>query len=139
MVGEPPCQRKVYTFSILTTTETTRRAGPQKKGAARAISALYTVLVDGDDFNDPIADCVRSIVDGHICLTKRTRNKGHFPAVDITTSTSRVMHDVVTKEHWKLAQHFRELIGVYKDNQDLIQIGAYQSGTNYKLDEAISL
>ena len=138
MIGEPP-STKGYTpsvFSLLP--RLLERAGPQKSGKG-PISALYTVLVDGDDFNDPIADCVRSIVDGHICLTRDLAAKGHFPAVDITTSTSRVMHDVVSKEHWKLAQHFRELIGVYKDNQDLIQIGAYQSGTNYKLDEAISL
>ena len=77
---------------------------------------------------------MRSIVGGHICLTRDLAAKGHFPAVDVTTSTSRVMHDVVSKDHWQLAQHFRELIGVYKDNEDLIQIGAYQSGTNYRLD-----
>ena len=138
MVGEPP-STKGYTpsvFSLLP--RLLERAGPQKNGAG-PISALYTVLVDGDDFNDPIADCVRSIVDGHICLSRDLAAKGHFPAIDVTTSTSRVMHDVASRDHWELARQFRELIGVYKDNEDLIQIGAYQPGTNNVLDQAIAL
>ena len=137
MVGEPP-STKGYTPSVFSsTTKASRKLDHKKMELDQSLH--YTVLVDGDDFNDPIADCVRSIVDGHICLTRDLAAKGHFPAVDVTTSTSRVMHDVVSKDHWQLAKHFRELIGVYKDNEDLIQIGAYQSGTNYRLDEAISL
>jgi flagellum-specific ATP synthase len=137
-VGEPPTT-KGYTpsvFSLLP--KLLERAGPQRKGYG-AISGLYTVLVDGDDFNDPVADAARSILDGHINLTRQLAAKGHFPAIDVTTSASRVMSDIVPQSHWQQANYFRELIGTYASNQDLIQIGAYQPGTNPKLDEAIRL
>ncbi len=135
-VGEPP-STKGYTpsvFSLLP--KLLERAGPQKEGYG-AISGLFTVLVDGDDFNDPIADATRSILDGHINLTRELATKGHFPAIDITTSASRVMSDIVPQAHWQQANYFRELLGVYNASQDMIQIGAYQPGTNPKLDEAI--
>lgn len=137
-VGEPPTT-KGYTpsvFSLLP--KLLERAGPQPKGCG-AISALYTVLVDGDDFNDPVADSVRSIVDGHIVLTRELAVKGHFPAIDIGQSASRVMSDIVSKGHWQQANYFRELLGSYNAALDMIQIGAYQPGTNPKLDEAIRL
>lgn len=137
-VGEPPTT-KGYTpsvFSLLP--KLLERAGPQKKGSG-SISGLYTVLVDGDDFNDPIADATRSILDGHIVLTRELAMKGHFPAIDITASASRVMSDIVPRAHWQQANYFRELLGTYNSSQDLIQIGAYQPGTNPRLDEAIRL
>jgi flagellum-specific ATP synthase len=114
------------------------RAGPQPKGHG-PISGLYTVLVDGDDFNDPIADSTRSILDGHINLTRDLAMKGHFPAIDIPSSASRVMTDIVPQGHWKQANYFKELLGIYASNIDLIQIGAYQPGTNPKIDEALKL
>ncbi len=137
-VGEPPTT-KGYTpsvFSLLP--KLLERAGPQPKGHG-PISGLYTVLVDGDDFNDPIADAARSILDGHINLTRDLAMKGHFPAIDIPSSASRVMTDIVPQAHWQLANYFRELLGIYSSNLDLIQIGAYQPGTNPKVDEAIRL
>ncbi len=137
-VGEPPTT-KGYTpsvFSLLP--KLLERAGPQPKGRG-PISGLYTVLVDGDDFNDPIADAVRSILDGHINLTRELAMKGHFPAIDITSSASRVMTDIVSQTHWQQANYFRELLGVYYSSLDMIQIGAYHPGTNPKLDEALRI
>lgn len=137
-VGEPPTT-KGYTpsvFSLLP--KLLERAGPQKMGAG-SISGLYTVLVDGDDFNDPIADAVRSILDGHINLSRSLAAKGHFPAIDVSTSTSRVMTDIVSENHLKLSRRIRELISTYNENFDLIQIGAYQEGSNPILDEAVRL
>ncbi len=137
-VGEPPTT-KGYTpsvFSLLP--KLLERTGPQKTGHGN-ISGLYTVLVDGDDFNDPIADAARSILDGHVVLTRELAVKGHFPAIDVTASASRVMSDIVPQAQWQLASYFRELLGVFNSNLDLIQIGAYQAGTNPKLDEAIRL
>lgn len=137
-VGEPPTT-KGYTpsvFSLLP--KLLERAGPQKKGHG-AISGLYTVLVDGDDFNDPVADAVRSILDGHVVLTRQLAIKGHFPAIDISQSASRVMSDIVSPQHWQQTNYFRELLGTYNSALDMIQIGAYQPGTNPKLDEAIRL
>ena len=112
------------------------RAGPQTRGKG-SISGIYTVLVDGDDFNDPVADAVRSIVDGHINLSRDLAAKGHFPAIEVTSSSSRVMSDIVEPSHWQLAMKVKELISVYNDNFDLIQIGAYQEGSNPLLDQAI--
>ncbi|SMF69508.1 FliI/YscN family ATPase [Pseudobacteriovorax antillogorgiicola] len=137
-IGEPPTT-KGYTpsvFSLLP--KLLERAGPQPAGAG-SISGLYTVLVDGDDFNDPIADAVRSILDGHINLSRDLASKGHFPAIDIPTSASRVMTDVVSDHHLKLARKAKELIATYNENFDLVQIGAYQEGSNPKLDEALTL
>lgn len=137
-VGEPPTT-KGYTPSVFALLpKLLERAGPQKKGRG-SISGLYTVLVDGDDFNDPVADAVRSILDGHIVLTRQLAIKGHFPAIDISASASRVMSDIVAPQHWQQTNYFRELLGTYNSALDMIQIGAYQPGTNPKLDEAIRL
>ena len=137
-IGEPPTT-KGYTpsvFSLLP--KLLERSGSQKQGFG-AITSLYTVLVDADDFNEPIADTARSILDGHINLTRKLAYKGHFPAIDISSSISRLMADVVDKEHYDIAIRIKELIGIYEENLDLIQIGAYQIGTNPKLDQAIKL
>ena len=137
-IGEPPTT-KGYTpsvFSLLP--KLLERSGPQKTGWG-AISGLYTVLVDGDDFNDPIADATRSILDGHINLTRRLAAKGHYPAIDVSTSVSRVMFDIVGPEHFEIANKIKLLIGTYEENYDLVQIGAYQPGTNPTLDVALHL
>jgi flagellum-specific ATP synthase len=137
-VGEPPTT-KGYTPSVFSLLPSLlERSGPQLRGQG-AISGIYTVLVDGDDFNDPIVDAARSILDGQINLSRRLASKGHYPAIDISTSVSRVMKSIVNSEHIQLAQKLKSLIGVYEENFDLVQIGAYQSGLNPLLDQSIKL
>ena len=137
-VGEPPTTKGYppSTFSLLP--RLLERCGPMPEGSG-SISGLYTVLVDGDDFNDPIPDAARSILDGHINLSRSLASKGHFPAIDIVTSASRVMFDIVSKDHWAVANKLRSLLGVYEENFDYIQIGTYQPGSNPNLDLAIQL
>lgn len=137
-VGEPPTTKGYppSTFSLLP--RLLERCGPQGPGEG-SISGIYTVLVDGDDFNDPIPDAARSILDGHIQLTRSLANRGHFPAIDVGGSVSRVMHDIVDEEHWGLAQTVKTLMGTYQENYDYVQIGSYQTGTNPTLDVAIQL
>ncbi|MCJ8276057.1 MAG: EscN/YscN/HrcN family type III secretion system ATPase, partial [Bdellovibrionales bacterium] len=103
------------------------------------ITGRYTVLVEGDDMDDPIADSVRSIVDGHIVLDRKLAHRGHFPAIDVLQSASRVMNNVVTQEHKELAMRARSHLALYKENEDLIRIGAYQTGQSEELDQAIAL
>ena len=137
-VGEPPTT-KGYTPSVFSMIpKLLERSGSQIQGWG-AITGLYTVLVDGDDFNEPIADAARSVLDGHIVLSRRLANRGQYPAIDITRSVSRVMNDIVDEHHLALARKLKELVSVYDENKDLIQIGAYQLGTNPVLDEAIKL
>jgi flagellum-specific ATP synthase len=104
-----------------------------------SITGFYTTLVEGDDMNDPIGDSVRSIVDGHIVLSRELASRGHFPAVDIMQSSSRVMKAVASPEHVRLAQKLRETLAVYKDAEDLINIGAYKPGANPKIDKAVKV
>ena len=94
--------------------------------------------MEGDDTNEPIADTVRGILDGHIVLSRSLANRNHFPAIDVNASISRLMNDIVTEEHRKLAYKVREILSVYYQNYDLISIGAYRPGSNPKLDEAVS-
>lgn len=130
---------KGYTTSVFSLLPALlERCGPQAKGQG-SISGLYTVLVDGDDFNDPIPDAARSILDGHIQLSRSLANKGHFPAIDVTGSISRVMNEIVTEEHRQTALTLRALLGAYQENLDYIQIGAYQAGSNPTLDAAMAL
>ena len=110
------------------------RAGSNDKGT---MTALYTVLVEGDDFNEPVSDTARSILDGHIMLSRELAHKNHFPAVDVLQSISRVMGDVTTNEHRAAAGKIRNLMAVYRKNEDLINIGAYIKGSNPECDEAI--
>ena len=134
-VGEPPATRG-YTPSVFAMLpRLLERAGTSDKGS---ITGIYTVLVDGDDMNEPIADAVRSILDGHIVLSRAIAAQNHFPAIDILASVSRVMGDVVTKEHIKAAQQMRALLAVYKEAEDLIHIGAYVKGSSKQIDEAVS-
>jgi len=135
--GEPPAS-KGYTPSVFgLLPRLLERAGTFE--GAGSITGLYTVLVEGDDPDDPIGDAVRSIVDGHIVLDRALAHKGHFPAIDVLQSTSRVMRNVVSKEQMEMARSFRENMAVYKETEDLINIGAYKSGTNPSVDHAIQL
>jgi len=134
-IGEPPTT-KGYTpsvFSILP--KLLERAGTTSSGS---ITGFYTALVDGDDMNEPIADAVRSILDGHIVLSRRLANKGQYPAVDPLQSVSRVMPDIVSKDHRLRAMAFNEILVTYKEAEDLINIGAYVRGSNLQIDHALS-
>lgn len=137
-LGEPPAT-KGYTPSVFSTLpRLLERAGMRgEKGGS--ITGLYTVLVEGDDLDDPIADATRSILDGHIVLSRALADKGHFPAVDVLASVSRVMRAVVGPEHNDLSSQMRELMSVYREAEDLINIGAYVRGSNPKIDKAIAL
>jgi flagellum-specific ATP synthase/type III secretion protein N (ATPase) len=133
-VGEPPTARG-YTPSVFALLpRLLERAGKTARGS---ITGLYTVLVDGDDFNEPISDAARSILDGHIVLSRRLAARNHFPAIDVSASVSRLMSEVVTPEHREAAAGVRELLAAYEQSEDLISIGAYQRGTNPKVDAAI--
>ncbi|HKJ46945.1 MAG TPA: FliI/YscN family ATPase [Balneolales bacterium] len=131
--GEPPTT-KGYTPSVFTLLpKILERAGKTPKGS---ITGLYTVLVDNDDMNEPIADAVRSILDGHVVLSRHLAHKNHYPAVDVLESISRVMPQVTTPQQRQLSHKARELLAIYKDAEDLINIGAYVDGSNKKIDEA---
>ncbi|SDF50877.1 type III secretion system ATPase, FliI/YscN, partial [Thermoanaerobacter thermohydrosulfuricus] len=135
-IGEAPVSRG-YTpsvFSVLP--KLLERSGCSKKGS---ITALYTVLVDGDDLNEPIADAVRGILDGHIVLSRKLANKNHYPAIDVLASVSRVINDIITEEHKELIARFKDILATYTEAEDLINIGAYNFGSNPKIDEAIEL
>ena len=133
--GEPPATRG-YTPSVFALMpKLMERVGNNDKGT---ITGLYTVLVEGDDFNEPISDTARSILDGHIMLSRDLAHKNHYPAVDVLQSLSRVMPDITTKEHRDAAGKIRNLLAVYRKNEDLINIGAYVRGSDPVCDEAIS-
>ena len=132
--GEPPAQ-KGYTpsvFAILP--KLLERTGTNDKGS---ITAFYTVLVDGDDMNEPIADTVRGILDGHIVLDRNLANKGQYPAINVLKSVSRLMNHVAEPAHKQAAERLRELYYTYNKSEDLINIGAYKRGTSKEIDEAI--
>jgi flagellum-specific ATP synthase len=135
-VGEPPTTRG-YTpsvFSLLP--QLLERAGTGELGS---ITGLFTVLVEADDMNDPIADSVRSILDGHIVLTRELATQNHYPAIDVLESVSRLNRDLLQPEQLNLAASAREHLAVYRKNQDLINIGAYPAGSNPAMDQAIAL
>ncbi|WP_035247276.1 FliI/YscN family ATPase [Desulfogranum mediterraneum] len=135
-IGEPPTT-KGYTPSVFATLpKLLERAGKfQNQGS---ITGLYTVLVDGDDLTEPVADAVRSILDGHIVLSRSIAAKNHYPAIDVMMSTSRVMRDIVSPRHLELAGKIRSVMAVYQESEDLINIGAYSGGSSAKIDYAIS-
>jgi len=135
--GEPPTARG-YTPSVFALLpKLLERVGP--KIGAGDITGIYNVLVEGDDLNDPIADSVRSIVDGHIVLSRDLAHEGHYPPIDILSSISRVMKDIVSQEHLNLAYQTIAILATYKKAEDLINIGAYVKGSNPEIDRAISL
>ncbi len=134
-IGEPPVARG-YTPSIYSTLpKLLERSGNFEVGS---ITGIYTVLVEGDDMNEPISDTVRSIIDGHIMLSRKVAHKNHYPAIDVLSSISRLMNDIVVPEQKAAAGRLRNLMATYQANEDLISIGAYKSGTNPELDDAIA-
>ncbi len=136
-IGEPPTS-KGYTPSVFSLMpKLLERAGAIE--GSGSITGLYTVLVEGDDFNEPVADSVRSIIDGHIYLSRDLAAKNHYPAIDVLHSISRVMNDIVDKEHKKNAAEMINIIATYKNAEDLINIGAYVPGSNPETDRAIGI
>ena len=134
-IGEPPTT-KGYTPSVFAALpKLLERAGTTDSGS---ITGLYNVLVDGDDMTEPIADAVRSILDGHIVLSRKLANSGQFPAVDPLQSVSRVMPDIVTKQHRDRTIVFNEILSTYREAEDLINIGAYVKGSNPQIDHALN-
>ncbi|MDD4798278.1 MAG: flagellar protein export ATPase FliI [Clostridia bacterium] len=134
-IGEPPVARG-YTPSIYSMLpKLLERSGNFQQGS---ITGIYTVLVEGDDTDEPISDTVRGIIDGHIVLSRSVAMRNHYPAIDILASISRLMNEIVEPEHLQLAVKLRRILSVYQDNQDLISIGAYKSGMNPELDFAVA-
>lgn len=134
-VGEPPVARG-YTPSIYAELpKLLERSGNFQTGS---ITGVYTVLVEGDDTNEPISDTVRGILDGHIVLSRRLASSNHFPAIDVGGSISRLMADIVPQGHKEMGGKIRDILSIYEKNADLITIGAYKQGTNPKLDDALS-
>jgi len=135
-IGEPPVSRG-YTPSVFSTMpKLLERSGTSDKGS---ITGLYTVLVDGDDMTEPVTDTARSILDGHVVLSRSMAHRNHYPAIDVLGSISRVMSDIVTSEHKKLAGEIRKNLAVYREAEDLINVGAYVKGSNPEIDRAISV
>ncbi len=133
-VGEPPVTRG-YTPSVFAVLpKLLERTGNSEKGS---ITGLYTVLVDGDDLNEPITDTVRGILDGHIVLSRKIANKNHYPAIDVLASVSRIMPNLVSQTHIELANKMKNILATYKEVEDLINIGAYVRGTNKEVDYAV--
>ena len=136
-VGEPPAT-KGYTpsvFSLLP--KLLERSGNMEDSGS--ITGLYTILVEGDDFNEPISDSARSILDGHISLSRDLANKNHYPAIDVLQSISRVMIDIVDEKHKEMAGKIVNILAIYKKAEDLINIGAYVQGSNPEIDYAIAM
>lgn len=133
-IGEPPVSRG-YTPSVYAELpKLLERAGNSDKGS---ITGMYTVLVDGDDFNEPITDTARGILDGHIVLSRKLAHKGHYPAIDVLASISRVMSNIASPTHKKLAVEIKKQMAIYKESEDLINVGAYNKGSSSEIDLAI--
>ena len=134
--GEPPATRGYPPSVFARLPRLLERSGRTEAGS---ITGIYTVLVEGDDTNEPVSDAVRGILDGHLVLTRSLAEKGHWPALDVLASVSRVMPAVVDAEQRSAALRFRQLWAAYRDSEDLIAIGAYQEGSNPAVDEAVRL
>lgn len=133
-VGEPPTT-KGYTPSVFSELpKLLERAGMAKNGS---ITGLYTVLVEGDDMDEPVSDAVRSILDGHIVLSRDLANANHYPAIDVLASVSRVMPDIIGKDHYQLVAKVKEILATYHQSRDLVEVGAYVKGSNSRLDYAL--
>jgi flagellum-specific ATP synthase len=135
--GEPPTSKGYppSVFSLLP--QLVERAGTD--AGAGSITAMYTVLAEGDDLADPVVDAARAALDGHIVLSRKLAESGHFPAVDLLASVSRVMTDVTSVPHRELAQQAREVLATYRDAKDLVELGAYAAGSNPRIDRALRL
>ena len=132
--GEPPVSRGYPPSVYSEMPKLLERAGRASKGS---ITGLYTVLVDGDDFNEPITDTARSILDGHIMLSRKLGHKNHYPAIDILQSISRCMSQIADREHKQAAGKLKTVLATYNEAEDLINIGAYKNGSNPSIDYAI--
>ena len=137
-IGEPPATRGYPPSVFARLPQLVERTGNGPVGGG-SITAFYTVLAEGDDQQDPIADSARAILDGHIVLNRNLADAGHYPAIDIEQSAPRVMHNVVSRGHFDLARRFRAVYSRYQKSRDLVQVGAYMSGSDPALDEAIRL
>jgi flagellum-specific ATP synthase len=137
-IGEPPATKGYPPSCFAKLPQLVERSGNGLNGVG-SITAFYTVLSEGDDQQDPIADAARAILDGHIVLSRSLAEAGHFPAIDIEQSASRVMHNVVPKAHFEMARRFRAINSRYEKGRDLVQIGAYASGSDPAMDESIRL
>jgi len=135
-VGEPPTSKGYppSVFNVLP--RLLERVGPTTSGS---VTGLYTVLVEGDDLADPVADFVRAILDGHIVLSRDLASRGHFPAIDVLQSVSRVMPDIVESSHMDSTRALMELMSLYRNAEDLINLGAYRTGSNPRLDLAVAM
>jgi len=135
-LGEPPATRGYTPSTFALLPRLLERTGVSDKGS---ITAMYAVLVEGDDLDEPVSDTVRSILDGHVVLSRKLADRGVYPAVDVLQSVSRVMPSVISREHLKLALEFKEHLSAYEDARDLINLGAYSSGSNPKIDRAVAI
>jgi len=136
-IGESPATKGYPPSVFARLPALVERAGNGAKGTG-SITAFYTVLTEGDDSQDPIADAARAILDGHIVLARRIAESGHYPAIDVEASVSRVMHEIVTPEHADQAWQFRQILSTYQQHRDLISIGAYQRGSDARVDSALA-
>jgi flagellum-specific ATP synthase len=137
-IGEPPATKGYPPSVFAKLPALVERAGNGKPGGG-SITAFYTVLTEGDDQQDPIADAARAILDGHVTLDRKLAESGHFPAIDIEQSISRAMTSITTAEHQQLARRLRQLCSRYQRSRDLISVGAYSPGSDPILDEAVAL
>jgi flagellar biosynthesis/type III secretory pathway ATPase len=133
--GEPPATRGYPPSVFATLPRLLERAGSSKGGS---VTGIYSVLVEGDDLNEPVADAARSVLDGHVVLSRSLALRGHYPAVDTLASVSRLMSDVASPEHRRAAAHLASLLAVHKDAEDLVNVGAYVKGANPEIDRALA-
>ena len=134
-VGEPPTTKGYPPSVFAKMPKFLERAGNYK--GQGSITGLYTVLVEGDDMNEPVSDAVRSILDGHIVLTRKLAHKNHYPPVDVLQSTSRLMKEIVSPEHMQVSAKVKDILATYAESEDLVSIGAYTPGSNPGLDHAL--
>jgi FliI/YscN family ATPase len=134
--GEMPAARGFPPSVFASLPKLLERAGCHRDGS---ITAFYTVLVEGDDLNEPVSDAARSLLDGHIILSRELATAGHFPAVDVLSSVSRLAHDVTQSDHLDAVHDVQRLLAAYRDHADLISIGAYKAGSNPAVDTALAM
>jgi flagellum-specific ATP synthase len=137
-IGEAPATKGYPPSVFARLPQLVERAGNGAEGSG-SITAFYTVLTEGDDNNDPVADSARAILDGHIVLSRRIAESGHYPAIDIEASISRAMHEISSPAHIQVARQFRQTLSTYQQNRDLISVGAYQRGSDPRVDNAVTL
>ncbi len=134
--GEPPTTRGYPPSMFAMLPKLVERAGTTREGS---ITAFYTVLVEGDDENEPVADTVRGLLDGHVWLSRKLAARGHYPAIDVLASISRVMKDITSPQHQAAATTIRQLLAAYAEHEDLLSIGAYRRGSNRTVDTAVEM